>query len=157
MTSWTGKMSTVKCILKEDNNVVIKDLEYDSDAQKFITTILPNEFLTEDEIALDLLNRLSIDDLTYMCNMEREAVIMMHHGFGTSIRNEYGLWYEENPYTVLDDAMADNFPDQVSHRILEKMWDTLNLAGRVSKTPLTAEQLYDQAMKVVDEDLEDKK
>ena len=117
-------MSTVTCIMKEKGKVVSKQLDYDSTTHKFITLLTPDMFLTEDEIVNDLfLNRLNQEDIDYLSKMKKDDVIMLHHGFGTSIRNQYGLWFEENPYTVLNDVMADNFPDQVSHRILEKMWE----------------------------------
>lgn len=153
-------MTTVKKVkyyLKENDKVVAKELDWDSDSRTYLSTILPSDFLTEDEIAADLVKNLTEEDVKYLGSMKKEDVIMLHHGFGTSIRNMYGLWMEENPYTVLDDAIADNFPDQMSHRIIEKMWDTLYAQGKVSKDFATLENLYEQAMKVLDEKFEDKK
>ncbi|RUW56373.1 hypothetical protein [Mesorhizobium sp. M8A.F.Ca.ET.021.01.1.1] len=90
-----------------------------------------SKFLTPDEIAVVVFSRMNDSDLNAVRTdaLTAEDMIRYHHGIGTSIRNEFGLWDPANPYTkhdaapnaqgVIDDPL---FPDQVSHEILKKVW-----------------------------------
>lgn len=92
-------------------------------------------FLTESEIVTDLIdNRLSTEDRAEFRRTAESDLIMFHHGLGMWIRNFYGLWREDNPYSrinaapnaqgVIDDEL---FPDQISQRIIETAWRKLRI------------------------------
>lgn len=54
--------------------------------------------------------------------------IALHHTFGRHIRNEYGLWHEDNPH------MKDKHPDDVSDEIIKKLMERVrgfNVIGKV--------------------------
>jgi hypothetical protein len=91
----------------------------------------PRVFLSEDEIVADLLARIksSPDALESWLKVKQDTLIEAHHSVGRSIRNDYGLWDQRNPHVVLDpspngEGLIDhpNYPDQMSHRIIERVW-----------------------------------
>ena len=80
-------------------------------------------YLSEEQIFQDiLLYKLSEKQKEDFKNIAAEDLIMLHHSFGQWIRNNYDLWREDNPHVILNDAMHDLFPDQVSQRIIERLW-----------------------------------
>jgi hypothetical protein len=92
-------------------------------------------FLSEDEIVADMvLNaRKSEENVRSWLNVTRADLITGHHTTGCFIRNHYKLWYEGNPHTVNGysvnaQGIADhpNHPDQMSMRIMERVWDNLH-------------------------------
>lgn len=142
---------SVQYVVKENNNIVLKSYEYNSSTRTYVSPPTPEMFLTEDEIVEDLFKtRLTEKDLKYISEIPMEDVIGLHFSAGMWIRNTYGLWLEENPYTNLKDARADDFPDQVSHRILEKLWKRVreNNPNIIEKSLF---EQYDDAMKGVDD------
>lgn len=86
----------------------------------------PTTFMDENEIVNDLIRRMSEDDVRSWRKYKKEDMILGHHSTGRSIRNEYHLWHSENPHTDGNDPNGDNHPDQMSHRIMEKVWTVLN-------------------------------
>jgi len=58
-----------------------------------------------------------------LCSMAKADLIMCHHGWGTAIRNEYGLWRGNTP--LLKDTGSDD-PDDASMVIMEVVWEKLN-------------------------------
>jgi len=143
-------IKSVQYIVKENNNVVVKSYEYDSSTRKYVSRPTQEMFLTEDEIVNDLFKtRLSKEDLNYINEIPMEDVIRLHFSTGMWIRNTYGLWLEENPYTQFNDARADDFPDQVSHRILEKLWKVIRENNPNVEEKSLFDQ-YDEAMKGMD-------
>ena len=100
-----------------------------------------NPYLTKEEIVDKIIVEITDDDKKYLKSLSREDMIQFHHGIGTSIRNEYGLWKEDNPLTqqwALDRSTDSEIhmkngvdyhpqhPDAVSMDILEAVWDKLN-------------------------------
>ena len=92
-------------------------------------------FLSEDEIVADLLARIkgSPDALESWLNVKQDSLIQAHHSVGRSIRNDYGLWDARNPHVILDappknEGVIDhpNYPDQMSQRIIERVWIEVN-------------------------------
>jgi len=92
-------------------------------------------FLSEPEMVTDLIdNRLTTQDRAEFRKTPEQDLIILHHGLGMWIRNFYGLWREDNPYTkvnagpnsegIIDDPL---FPDQVSQRIIEAAWRKLRI------------------------------
>ena len=82
--------------------------------------------MTEAEIVDDMLKRMSPVDKHICGHTSKDRLIGFHHGVGTSIRNYYRLWDDNNPYTDNSDPMGDFFADQVSQRIIEGIWEKLN-------------------------------
>jgi len=75
--------------------------------------------MTEDEIANDIVQNLNEEDKQFI---KESDGIGLHHGFGTWIRNTYHLW--ETPWTpkIVDGCdYAEDHPDQISARIIEKV------------------------------------
>ena len=52
----------------------------------------------------------------------KEDLIRFHHGWGTSIRNEFGLWRDNT--NLMTDCHADH-PDAASMVIIEAVWQRL--------------------------------
>jgi hypothetical protein len=97
--------------------------------------IPPRVFLSEDEIVADLLARIKTSPaaLDTWLKVKQDSLIQAHHTVGRSIRNDYGLWDVRNPHVVLDappnnEGLIDhpNYPDQMSHRIIERVWKEVN-------------------------------
>lgn len=85
------------------------------------------QFLSDDEIVADILSVLdnnpdSVDD---WLSVPFDDLIQLHHSTGMHIRNYYKMWEEGNTYSNEKDAQADDFPDQRSQRVIEKVWRTL--------------------------------
>jgi len=79
-----------------------------------------------DDIAVDVISRLDHEDLEYIRNHKRDSLALFHHGLGTWIRNTYHLW--ENEWTpVIKDGVdyAEDHPDAISMKIIERIWDFL--------------------------------
>jgi len=86
-----------------------------------------DKFLSPQEIVEVLFKRLKgapgVEDFI------KEGPVMYHHGFGTSVRNEFHLWHPENPFTMKDYVPqlrdgADYNPrhaDNTSGRILDEL------------------------------------
>lgn len=55
------------------------------------------KFLSPDEIVEALFERMK--GVEEFC---QHKPIEYHHGFGTSVRNEFWLWHPENPHTMKD-------------------------------------------------------
>ena len=57
--------------------------------------------------------------------MERSDLILLHHGFGTGIRNEFGLWGGNFAFIKSCSGKRNAHPDHVSMIIIERLWDSL--------------------------------
>jgi hypothetical protein len=106
-------------------------------------SIPPRVFLSEDQIVADLLARIKASPaaIDTWLKVKQESLIEAHHTVGRSIRNDYGLWDERNPHVVLDpppnEGVIDHpdYPDQMSHRIIERVWKEVHASV---SPPLTA-------------------
>ena len=85
-------------------------------------------FLSEDDIVKDMLSVIEkdVDNMLSWSNASEEDLILQHHNVGRHIRNHYKLWHTNNPYVVHHDETHHNFPDQMSQRIIHKIWKTYN-------------------------------
>jgi predicted unusual protein kinase regulating ubiquinone biosynthesis (AarF/ABC1/UbiB family) len=101
-------------------------------------------YLTEQEIVDALVADLDEQEKFALKRqfLNEQQLGILHHGFGTHIRNEYKLWEAANPLTTQwfkDCAFAEggrgehqymidgvdyhpNHPDQVSFEIIKKVW-----------------------------------
>jgi hypothetical protein len=79
----------------------------------------PKHQMSEDEIIADLLATAFDNpaDKHVFATMAEGELIRLHHGFGTGIRNAYGLWHEGRWGTE-----CAAHPDDVSMRIIERLW-----------------------------------
>lgn len=84
-------------------------------------------FLTEREIIDDLMTNLSTEDKKVLRKDSKEELIKYHHQWGKHISNFYNMWMTENPYVVHGDSMHENFPDQISGRVIEGVWELLQI------------------------------
>lgn len=75
------------------------------------------------EIALRLVDELDHHDRARLQLMPAaREMIKYHHGFGTWVRNRFGLWREANPYTRSSSTTAARHPDNLSGAILEAVY-----------------------------------
>lgn len=79
------------------------------------------------EHAVDgILADLSDEDRKSITSQSRDDLVRYHHGWGTGIRNELGLW--RGNHALLRDACDGEpcHPDDASMRIIEAVWDRLH-------------------------------
>ena len=107
----------------------------------------PNDWPQSVDEAVDtLLAELPDEDRQLLRDTPRECLIRFHHGFGTGIRNAFGLWAGNNAlldscaqrrpeYAALRERYAPRrvrveiHPDDASMIIIEALWDTLQQRG----------------------------
>lgn len=93
-------------------------------------------FMSFDQVVDDISSaaRSETHKLRAWQEVARADLYLGHHSTGQAIRNAYGLWDTENPYTkvgnafVNDKGVADHpdHADQFSMRVMEAVWDRLN-------------------------------
>lgn len=106
------------------------------------------EFLTKEQIVDELYNNMDTRDKQALWVLDKEQLSLLHHGFGTHIRNTYGLWDARNPLVYdwfYDCAHAPNglhkymedgvdchpqHPDQVSQEIIQALYQKVKNAGQ---------------------------
>lgn len=103
------------------------------------------KFLTEDEIVSDVLGKIVSDPvaLKQWLETKKKDLVSFHFNVGMRIRNMYHLWHPENPNTIVNPkpnsrGIVDHplFPDQVSQRIIEKVWKKLQKNKEVVRKKL---------------------
>ena len=77
---------------------------------------------TLDQSVERLIQEMDEPDKTMIRNTKKEDLIMFHHGWGTGIRNEFGLWRGNT--NLLADCHVKH-PDDASMVIIEAVWQTL--------------------------------
>lgn len=95
----------------------------------------PKKYLTEDEIVLIVVSELSDADRETLLDTPREHLIKFHMIVGMHIRNRFGLWEADNPFTDASDPMGDAHPDQVSQRIIEQVWEHVQMEDPARPIP----------------------
>lgn len=91
------------------------------------------EFLTEDQIVLALFEQMK--DADGVDEFIKRNVNEYHFGLGRTIRNDFLLWDQDNPYTmkgyvpqiIRDVDCNPRHPDNTSGRILEKLQQKLKI------------------------------
>ncbi|MBS3648887.1 hypothetical protein KEU06_09735 [Pseudaminobacter sp. 19-2017] len=89
------------------------------------------QYPSPDEIAKHLFSELRDEEKEVIAKVESAAgMVRFHSTVGMFIRNRYRFWDADNPHTnasaapnekgIIDDP---KFPDQVSHAILESVWE----------------------------------
>ncbi len=92
------------------------------------------QYKTLDEIVQAVFEDLQPSDFDVLKQVQRDDMIQFHHSVGMFIRNQYLLWDENNPLTMLNyepqvvNGMDENpkHPDAVSQEILRRVWDLAN-------------------------------
>lgn len=77
---------------------------------------------TIEEVVEHLKKRVGKSDLISIQKMAKEDLIFLHHGLGTNIRNNYGLWGENKE---LLESCKKQHPDDASMVIIEELWENL--------------------------------
>lgn len=79
-------------------------------------------FKNEDEIVIHMMKKLTPSEREYIKSTPKEKLILLHSGVGRNIRNHYWLWDKQNPYTQYTNGSDANHPDNMSYRILNRIW-----------------------------------
>lgn len=79
---------------------------------------------TVEAVVADILAGMPEADKKYLFELPRDQLITLHHGWGTGIRNHYGLW-RGNDALIRSACGKPCHPDTASTVIIEKVWDTL--------------------------------
>lgn len=72
----------------------------------------------------DLLTRLSPESKATVKGTKKKDLILFHHGWGTGIRNHYGLW-RGNQKLIQSACGKPCHPDDASMIIIEAVWEEL--------------------------------
>jgi hypothetical protein len=85
----------------------------------------PDKWPTTVEAAVtDIIAGLSAEDKEAVRESKRDDLIMFHHGWGTGIRNHYGLW-RGNDRLIESACGKPCHPDDASMIIIERVWEAL--------------------------------
>jgi hypothetical protein len=72
----------------------------------------------------DILSTMPDKDKEIVRKTKKEELVQFHHGWGTGIRNHYGLWRGNNK--LIEDACGkDCHPDDASSVIIKAVWTAL--------------------------------
>ena len=82
----------------------------------------PDWPLTVDAAVTKILAGMTDADKAAVRAKKKDELIEYHHGWGTGIRNEFGLWHGN--YSLLADCHTD-VPDGASMVIIEAVWQRL--------------------------------
>lgn len=77
---------------------------------------------TVEEAVAQILKEMSATDKETIKSKKKEELIMYHHGWGTAIRNNFGLWGSNK--ALLKDT-GESHPDGASMVIIEAVWEKL--------------------------------
>ena len=107
-------------IIKEDDKIVEADIEIHMNDD--IPEDVHIDFLSKDEIAEDLLDRvLSGEDKQTVRNDSLDTLNALHPSLGSFIRNTYGLWLSPHPYVNTKNSSAENYAEKISLEILKNV------------------------------------
>jgi len=85
---------------------------------------LPEKPRTLEEAVATLRKIVTPENLDRIRGMKKDELIGLHHGFGTFIRNAFGLW-RANKELLQSCGGADMHPDSASMVIIEALWTDL--------------------------------
>jgi hypothetical protein len=78
--------------------------------------------VTVEDTVRDLLPRIPRFQKLRIWFVKKDDLISLHHGFGTWIRNRYGLW-RGNDKLILSACSFRCHPDDASMKIIEAVWE----------------------------------
>jgi len=76
---------------------------------------------TVEAVVQDITARMSQSDKDVLRKKKKEDLIQFHHGWGTGIRNRYGLW-RGNEKLLTSACGQPCHPDDASMHIIEAVW-----------------------------------
>ncbi len=79
---------------------------------------------TVEEAIEVILAELSEEDKVLVRETPRKNLVQFHHGWGTNIRNSFGLW-RGNVDLLVSCGSPDIHPDDCSMIIIERVWERL--------------------------------
>ena len=82
----------------------------------------PRLFPTEEKIVEIMLKNMGDDERQTWLDVEAKDLIAGHHTTGRFIRNTFHLWDRNHPVTRDAGPDSYNHPDQMSFRIMERVW-----------------------------------
>lgn len=106
------------------------------------------KYLTKEQIVDDLYGKFTPEDVEILKSMGEDELGILHHGFGTNIRNSYNLWEASNPLTYdwfydcahspdghhkyMEDGVDchPQHPDQVSFDIIKELHKKVKDSGQ---------------------------
>lgn len=80
---------------------------------------------TVDATVQMIISRLSEKDKLVVRNTKKKDLIQFHHGWGTGIRNYYGLWRGNRKLLLSACNGEPCHPDDASMKIIEAVWERL--------------------------------
>jgi hypothetical protein len=97
----------------------------DAASQQHVVVLGAGQWPTtvKDEVD-DLIARMSAEDKERVRTTKKEDLIQFHIGWGTGIRNDYGLW-RGNDKLMLSACGHPCHPDDASMKIIEAVWQEL--------------------------------
>jgi len=114
------KKDKAQDVIREENTA--KESQ-NTDGQK--DTLGADEWPTTlDAVVKDILASLPDEDKEIVRKTKRNDLIMFHHGWGTGIRNYYGLW-RGNDKLIESACGGPCHPDDASMIIIERVWESL--------------------------------
>ena len=84
---------------------------------------------TIDECITTLNEKLPFVDRVYIMNLPKDDLVLLHHGLGRWIRNNWRLWEPPEKPSPLRDYMSSlgfQHPDDMSQAIIVEYWSRLN-------------------------------
>ena len=99
-----------------------KDSNKENETQDEKLKALPK---TLDEAVSFILKDMSPENIKVIKATERNDLIKYHHGWGTGIRNSFGLW-QDNSELLQSICKTRCHPDDASMKIIEAVWDKLH-------------------------------
>jgi hypothetical protein len=79
---------------------------------------------TIEGVVRDIISRLTAEERARIKTTSKQDLILFHHGWGTNIRNRYGLW-QSNSKLVHAACGKPCHPDDASMIIIEAVWQAL--------------------------------
>jgi len=81
-------------------------------------------YLSIESIAHDVYSKLEQHDVIELLKItDRRQLIRYHFTTGMYIRNHYNLWHHPE---AAEDPDSDNHPDQMSQRVIERVWELVH-------------------------------
>ena len=78
-----------------------------------------------DAAVYEILKDMDAKNQTEVRSTKEEDLILFHHGWGTGIRNEFGLWKGND--SLIQSACGEQcHPDDASMKIIEAVWAKLH-------------------------------
>ena len=98
---------------------------FEKKADHTATSNLPNRTIEVQSLNPDAnLSKIPEEDKETIRKTKKDDLIMFHHGWGTGIRNHYGLW--RGNHALVKDACGEGcHPDDASMVIIEAVWKAL--------------------------------